>query len=52
MLLSASNLEQLAMQEKLLEISAITPAARANDTSDMSAVRGGKYPADHPSRSF
>ncbi len=52
MLLSASNLERLAMQEKLFEKSAITPAARANDTSDVWAVRGGKYPTDHPSRSF
>jgi len=52
MLLSASNLERLAMQEKLFANSAITPAARANDTSDVWAVRGGKYPTDHPSRSF
>ena len=52
MLLSASNLERLAMQEKLFVNSAITPAARANDTSDVWAVRGGKYPTDHPSRSF
>lgn len=52
MLLSASNLEKLGMQEKLFENSAITPAARANDTSDVWAVRGGKYPTEHPSRSF
>jgi len=52
MLLSASNLERLAMQEKLFSHSAITPAARANDTSDVWAVRGGKYPTEHPSRSF
>ena len=52
MLLSASNLERLAMQEKLFVDSAITPAARANDTSDVWAVRGGKYPTDYPSRSF
>ncbi|MEX1119404.1 MAG: hypothetical protein WEB60_11495 [Terrimicrobiaceae bacterium] len=51
-LLSASNLERLAMQERLFANSAITPAARANDTSDVWAVRGGKYPTDHPSRSF
>lgn len=43
-LLSASNLEKLAMQEKLFENSPITPAARANDTSDIWVVRGGKYP--------
>jgi hypothetical protein len=52
MLLSASNLERLAMKEGLFKNSAITPAARANDTSDVWAVRGGKYPTDHPSRSF
>jgi hypothetical protein len=51
-LLSASNLEQLAMKEGLFRDSAITPAARANDTSDVWAVRGGKYPTEHPSRSF
>lgn len=51
-LLSASNLERLAMQERLFENSAITPAARANDTTDVWAVRGGKYPTQHPSRSF
>lgn len=52
MLLSASNLERLAMQEKRFVNSDMTPAARANDTSDVWAVRGGKYPTDHPSRSF
>lgn len=52
MLLSASNLERLGMKERLFEGSSITPAARANDTSDVWAVRGGKYPTDHPSRSF
>ncbi len=51
-LLSASNLEQLAMREKLFENSPLTPAARANDTSDVWVVRGGKYPTEHPSRSF
>ena len=51
-LLSASNLEHLAIHEKLFVASAITPAARANDTSDVWAVRGGKYPTEHPSRSF
>ncbi|MFA7234536.1 MAG: hypothetical protein WC076_10535 [Terrimicrobiaceae bacterium] len=52
MLLSASNLERLAIREKVFADSPITPAARANDTSDVWAVRGGKYPTDHPSRSF
>jgi hypothetical protein len=44
MLLSASNVETLAIEEKLFENSQVTPAARANDTSDIWAVRGGKYP--------
>ncbi len=50
-LLSASNLEKLAIEEKLFAKSAVTPAARANDTSDVWAVRGGKYPK-LPSRAF
>ena len=50
-LLSASNLERLALEEGMFADSAITPAARANDTSDIWAVRGGKYAA-LPSRSF
>jgi hypothetical protein len=50
-LLSASNLERLAMNERLFEQSRITPAARANDTTDIWVVRGGSYPAQ-PSRSF
>lgn len=52
MLLSASNVEKLGIQEGMFKNSAITPAARANDTSDVWAVRGGKYPTEHPSRSF
>lgn len=51
-LLSASNVEHLAIREKLFEDSLITPAARANDTTDVWVVRGGKYPTHHPSRSF
>lgn len=50
-LLSASNLERLGIEEKLFRNSAITPAARANDTTDVWAVRGGKYPGQ-PSRHF
>jgi len=51
MLLSASNLERLAMEEGLFERSPITPAARANDTTDVWAVRQGRYPSQ-PSRHF
>ncbi len=50
-LLSASNLERLAIQERLFGSSAVTPAARANDTTDIWCVRGGRYPA-LPSRPF
>lgn len=50
-LLSASNLERLGMEEGLFKNSPITPAARANDTTDVWAVRGGQYPSQ-PSRHF
>lgn len=50
-LLSASNVEQLVIKEKLFANSAITPAARANDTSDIWIVRGGRY-TQRPSRAF
>lgn len=50
-LLSASNLERLGIEEGLFKSSPITPAARANDTTDVWAVRGGQYPAQ-PSRHF
>ncbi len=50
-LLSASNIEQLAMRERLFEHSPITPAGRANDTTDIWLVRGGKYHTQ-PSRPF
>lgn len=50
-LLSASNLERLAIKERLFDGSPITPAARANDTSDIWIVRGGKY-TRLPSRPF
>lgn len=50
-LLSASNLERLGIEEGLFKNSPITPAARANDTTDVWAVRGGTYPKA-PSRHF
>ncbi|MGA0332689.1 MAG: hypothetical protein ACO3N7_06215 [Kiritimatiellia bacterium] len=50
-LLSASNLERLGMEEGLFKNSPITPAARANDTTDVWAVRGGQY-LSQPSRHF
>lgn len=51
MLLSASNLEKLAIKEGLFRNSKITPAARANDTTDVWVVRGGRYTLQ-PSRPF
>jgi hypothetical protein len=51
MLMSASTNDVLAIQERLFENSHVTPAARANDTSDIFVVRGGKYAAE-PSRPF
>lgn len=50
-LLSASNLERLAIDEGLFRDSPVTPAARANDTSDIWVVRGGRY-TRLPSRPF
>ena len=43
MLMSASVNEQLTIKEGLFRNSAVTPAARANDTTDVWAVRHGTY---------
>lgn len=43
MLMSASVNEQLTIKEGLFRDSHITPAARANDTTDVWAVRHGSY---------
>jgi hypothetical protein len=51
MLMSASSNEVLAIQERLFDDSPVTPAARANDTSDIWVVRGGRY-AEQPSHPF
>lgn len=51
MLVSAYALEQLAMRERLFEGSAVTPAARMNDTTDIWKPRGSTY-ATHPARAF
>ena len=51
MLMSASTNDALAIQERLFENSHVTPAARANDTSDIFVVRGGQY-IQEPSRPF
>jgi hypothetical protein len=51
MLMSASMTEQLAIKERLFENTHVTPAARANDTTDIWAVMGGSY-IKEPSRPF
>jgi len=51
MLMSASTSEVLTLKEKLFANSAITPAARANDTTDIWLAQGGVYPSQ-PSQPF
>src|SRR5215218_2849284 len=51
MLMSASTSEILTIQERLFDNTAITPAARANDTTDIHLMAGGTY-ASAPSRPF
>jgi hypothetical protein len=51
MLMSASTSEVLTIHRRLFDNSPVTPAARANDTTDIHIIRGSKYPAD-PSRPF
>jgi len=51
MLMSCSTMDQLAIREKLFADSRITPAVRANDTTDIHLPTGGTYGAE-PSRPF
>ena len=51
MLMSAYVNEQLTIKEGLFKISAVTPAARANDSTDVWAVRHGSYTRE-PSQPF
>jgi hypothetical protein len=51
MLMSAYVSEQLAIKDGLFRNSAVTPAARANDTTDVWAVRHGCYTAE-PAQPF
>src|SRR3954465_4563852 len=51
MLMSASTSEVLTIQERLFENTAVTPAPRANDTTDIHLMAGGTYAAA-PSRPF
>src|SRR5215207_9878066 len=51
MLMSASTSEVLTIDERLFDNSRITPAVRANDTTDIHLMTGGTYAAA-PSRPF
>jgi len=51
MLMSASTNHALTIRERLFENSAVTPAVRANDTTDVHIARGSHY-AEAPSRPF
>jgi hypothetical protein len=51
MLMSASTNDALGVQERLFDDSPVTPAARANDASDIFLARGSSY-AQEPSRPF
>src|SRR3954449_4392533 len=51
MLMSASTSELLTIRERLFEQSHVTPAVRANDTTDIHLPAGGTYAAE-PSRPF
>jgi hypothetical protein len=44
MLMSASTSEVLTIHRRLFDNSPVTPAARANDTTDIHIIRGSKYP--------
>lgn len=52
MLMSASTSEQMTLVERLFENSPVTPAARANDTTDIHVLRGGRVhlAPSHPFR--
>src|SRR5713226_7137395 len=45
MLMSAHANEILTIQQRLFDNSHVTPAARANDTTDIHVLRGGRSPA-------
>lgn len=51
MLMAASTSEVLTLHRKLFENSPVTPAVRANDTTDIHIVRGSVYPSS-PSMPF
>ncbi len=50
-LMSAHTNSILTIEERLFDNSPVTPAARANDTTDIHVARGGAYPTQ-PSQAF
>lgn len=51
MLMAASTSEVLTIQKRIFDDSPVTPAVRANDTTDIHIIRGSKYPTS-PSMPF
>src|SRR5947209_8999270 len=51
MLMSASTSEVLTIHKRLFDTTPVTPAARANDTTDVHIFRGGRHPTQ-PSLPF
>ncbi len=51
MLMSVSTNELLTIRERLFDASPVTPAIRANDTTDIHVARGASYPKE-PARPF
>ena len=51
MLMSASTSELLTIEERLFDSSHVTPAVRANDTTDIHMPAGGTYAAARRGRS-
>lgn len=45
MLMSASTSEVLTIHRRMFDNSPVTPACRANDTTDIHVIRGSKYPS-------
>ena len=52
MLMSASSNDVLTIQERLFDDSAVTPAVRANDTTDIWLASGTGHYSSEPSRPF
>lgn len=51
MLMSCSTSDQLTIRERLFDHSSVTPAVRANDTTDIHVCRGSSY-GSNPSQPF